>query len=133
MIGGDAGNSKPGPTRATSTSETVEALADRADVLVQSAIHPVFAPGGGSNFPAVPYFRQSNAADIGAMAARSGVPHLMLTHLIPSVGTAAHGPYKIPGGGISRGDFESATRACGDKGLVYVGQDLLTLRLPIAE
>ena len=133
VISGDAGNSKPGLPRETSTSETVEALADGADVLVQSAIHPVFAPGSGSDFPAVPYFRQSNAEDIGAMAERSGVAHLMLTHLIPAVDTAAHGPYQIPGGGISRGDFAAATRAGGYKGAVSVGQDLLTLRLPIAE
>lgn len=133
VISGDAGHSKPKPPRGTSTSEAVEALADRADVLVQSAIHPVFAPGAGSTFPPIAYFRQSNARDIGAMAERSGVRYLMLTHLIPSLDTATHGPYAIPGGGLNLSDFESAVRAGGYKGVVYVGQDLLTLRLPVTE
>ena len=133
VISGDAGNSKPGPPRETSTSETVAAMAEGADVLVQSAIHPVFAPGAGSKFPAPVYFRQSNTEDIGAMAERCGVGHLMLTHLIPSLNTRAHGPYEIPGGGLNSGDFESAARAGGYKGVVHVGEDLMTLRLPDTE
>lgn len=129
VISGDAGNSRPGPPRETSTSETVEALADGADVLVQSAIHPVFAPGAGSTFPAIPYFRQSNARDIGAMAKRAGVRQLILTHLIPSLDSSAHGPFPVPGGGVSAEDF--AEEACngGFGGQIHVGRDLTTLRL----
>jgi ribonuclease Z len=133
VISGDAGNSTPVPPRETSTSEALEALAAGADVLVQSVIHPVFAPDAGSNFPAAVYLRQSSAGDIGSMAERIGVRHLMLTHLIPSLGTKSHGPFTIPGGGLNADDFESAVRAGGFKGKVYVGQDLLTLRLPMTD
>ena len=130
VIGGDAGNSKPKPPRDTSTSETVEALVRGADVLVHSTMHPVFAPGQGSEFPPIPYYRQSNTADLGAMAERAGVGHLMLTHLIPSLNTPSHGPYVIPGGPLRAQDFESAARNGGFEGKIYVGEDLQTLRLP---
>lgn len=130
VIGGDAGNSKPGPPRESSTSETVEALALGVDVIVHSAIHPAFAPGAGSKFPPPVYLRQSGAADLGAMAKRVGASHLVLTHLIPAVNSPSHGPFAVPGGPLSRGDFESAARASGFQGEILVGEDLLTLRLP---
>jgi len=133
VIGGDAGNSKPAPPRDSSTSEAVEALASGADVIVHSTMHPVFAPGAGSKFPAPVYFRQSNAADLGALAQRAGVKHLILTHLIPSLNTASHGPYAIPGGPLDSSDFESAAKEGGFKGNVVVGKDLLSLRLPRSE
>lgn len=130
VIGGDAGNSKRAPPRKFSTSESVEGLARGADVLVHSVIHPIFAPGAGSTFPPPVFFRQSNAADLGAMAERAGVKHLMLTHLIPSLNAASHGPYVIPGGALDSDDFASAARESGFQGEIHVGKDLLTLRLP---
>lgn len=130
VIGGDAGNSKPTPPRDTSTSETVEALAAGADILVHSAIHPVFAPGAGSEFPPPVYLRQSSASDLGAMAQRVGARHLVLTHLIPAVESPTHGPFVVPGGALGRGAFESAARGGGFEGQIHVGRDLLSLRLP---
>lgn len=130
VIGGDAGNSKRSPPRKSSTSETVEALALGADVLVHSTMHPVFAPDTGSKFPPPVYYRQSNVADLGSMAGRAGVGHLILTHLIPSLNTPSHGPYAIPRGPLDEADFESAARDGGFEGRVTVGRDLLTLRLP---
>jgi ribonuclease Z len=130
VIGGDAGNSKSAPPRDFSTSETVEALAAGADVLVHAVIHPVFAPGGDSNFPPVPYFRQSSAADLGAMARRSGVGQLVLTHLIPALDSPSHGPYAVPGGALEAADFQAAARDGEFEGQIHVGRDLLTLRLP---
>lgn len=130
VIGGDAGNSKRTPPRENSTSESVELLAAGADVVVHSTMHPVFAPGGGSTFPPPIYYRQSNAADLGAMAERAGVRHLMLTHLIPSPNAPSHGPFAIPGGPLTAEDFESAARAGGFEGQIHVGKDLLSLRLP---
>ncbi|MCH8136838.1 MAG: MBL fold metallo-hydrolase [Proteobacteria bacterium] len=130
VIGGDAGNNTRTPPRRSSTSESVEKLARDADVLVHSVIHPVFAPGAGSTFPAPVFFRQSNAADLGAMAERAGVKYLLLTHLIPSLNAASHGPYAIPGGALDSDDFASAARESGFRGDIYVGKDLLTLRLP---
>ncbi len=130
VIGGDAGNEKTAPPRSSSTSETVEALAYGADLLVHSAIHPIFAPDGGSTFPAPTYFRQSNAGDLGAMAKRAGVGQLVLTHLIPTLDTPSHGPFSVPGGDLDAASFESAARKSGFEGRVHVGKDLLSVRLP---
>jgi len=130
VIGGDAGNSKAAPPRAHSTSESVEALANGADILVHSAIHPVFAPDAGSNFPAAAYLRQSTVGDLGAMAERAGIQHLMLTHLIPSLDTDSHGPFAVPQGPMSPEDFEETARNSGFEGEIHVGEDLMRLRLP---
>ncbi len=130
VIGGDAGNESTSPQRSSSTSEAVERLAAGADILVHSVIHPVLAPDAGSSFPALAYRRQSNAEDLGAMAKRAGVAQLMLTHLIPSLDTLSHGPFVVPGGELDGSDFESAVRNSGFNGKVYVGKDLLSVRLP---
>ena len=130
VVGGDAGNSKRVPPRRSSTSETVELLSQDADVLVHSVIHSRFAPGAGSTFPASVYLRQSNAADLGAMAQRAGVQHLMLTHMIPSLNADSHGPYAIPGDVLEDDDFSDAVRSGGFKGEILVGKDLSSVRLP---
>jgi ribonuclease Z len=130
VIGGDAGNSRRAPPRAHSTSDSVEALAVGADILVHSAIHPVFAPGAGSQFPEPVYLRQSNVKELGAMAHRSGVKHLVLTHLIPAIHTNSHGPFAIPGGPLASKDFAEAARNGGFQGEIHVGEDLMRLRLP---
>jgi ribonuclease Z len=130
VIGGDAGNSETAPPRDSSTSESVEALAEGADILVNSVIHPAFAPGGESSFPGPVYLRQSSAADLGAMAARAGISHLVMTHLIPAVNSASHGPFVVPGGPLGPADFESEVRLSGFSGRIYVGSDLFALRIP---
>lgn len=129
VIGGDAGNSKTAPPRDSSTSESVEALAEGADILVHSAIHPAFAPGAGSKFPPPVYLRQSNAADLGAMAERAGIKHLLMTHLIPALDSASHGPFVIPGGPLDQNDFVVPVRESGFQGEIYVGRDLMSIRL----
>ncbi|MGI9522788.1 MAG: MBL fold metallo-hydrolase [Hyphomicrobiaceae bacterium] len=130
VIGGDAGNDEPKPPRETSTSAQVEALANGADVLVHSTIHPVLGPGKGSGFKAPIYYRQSTAADLGSLAKRAGVKHLMLTHLIPPLGAARHGPFPIPGGPLDEAAYERAATESGYRDNVIVGKDLVTLRLP---
>jgi len=130
VIGGDAGNSKRAPPRDSSTSETVEALAQGADILVHSVIHPAFAPGAGSKFPAPVYLRQSAAADLGALATRAGVGQLVMTHMIPALNAPSHGPFAVPGGALGTDDFEAAARESGFEGKIYVGKDLLSIRLP---
>lgn len=130
VIGGDAGNSKSAPPRESSTSETVEALAEGADVLVHSVIHPAFAPDAGSKFPPPIYLRQSGAEDLGALAQRAGIGILVLTHLIPAPDSPSHGPFAVPGGPLSREDFATEARKGGFKGKIYVGEDLMSLQLP---
>lgn len=133
VIGGDAGNDTPAPPRDTSTSAGVELLAQGADVIVHSTIHPVMGPDQDSGFPPPVYYRQSTAADLGDMVMRTGSPNLMLTHLIPPLGAARQGPYPIPGGALSEVDYVDAARTGGYGGNVIVGTDLATLRLMAPE
>jgi ribonuclease Z len=86
VIGGDAGNDVFAPPRTFSTSDQVEKLANGADIIVHSAIHPIMAPDKGSGMFPYAYYRQSTAPDLGAMAERAGAKYLMLTHLIPPIG-----------------------------------------------
>lgn len=129
VIGGDAGNSKSAPPRDTSTSESVEAMAEGADILVHSAMHPAFAPGAGSDFPSLAYYRQSAVFDLGAMSQRAGIEHLVLTHLIPALDTDFHGSVEIPGGPLEPRDFEKIAKESGFDGEIYVGKDLLSIRI----
>jgi ribonuclease Z len=130
VIGGDAGNDKIDPPRASSTSEEVEKLARGVDVIVHSAIHPVLGPDGNSGFPPLLFNRQSSVPDLGAMAKRAGARYLMLTHLIPPLGAERQGPWKIPGGALTEADYRKAAESGGFTGTTIVGADLATLRLP---
>src|SRR6185437_6576336 len=130
VIGGDAGNDKTAPPRASSTSDQVEKLAKDADIVVHSAIHPVMAPDKNSGMPPLLFLRQSNATDLGALAQRAGVKHLMLTHLIPPIGAARQGPWTIPGGALKADDWIKAARDGGFTGDVVAGTELASIRLP---
>lgn len=130
VIGGDAGNDKATLPRNNSTSAAVESLSQGADVLVHSTMHPVFGPEGGSTFPTPIFLRQSTAGDLGSLAKRAKVDHLMLTHLIPPLGAKSVGPYKVPGGSLTENDYKEAVKESGFQGNLHVGKDKLTLRLP---
>jgi ribonuclease Z len=130
VIGGDAGSDIVAPPRRTSTSEEVERLARGTNVIVHSVIHPVLAPDKGSGFFPHAYYRQSTASDLGAMAQRAGAGYLVLTHLIPALGAERHGPFKIPGGALTEGDYVKAVQDGGFTGHVVVGSDLASIRLP---
>lgn len=130
VVGGDAGNDVREPPRETSTSGQVERLAEGADVIVHSTIHPVMGPDGGTGFPPPIYYRQSSANDLGGLAKRAGVGHLMLTHLIPPVGAPTQGPFKLPDGALTKDDYVAAVAESGFEGNTVVGEDLATLRLP---
>jgi ribonuclease Z len=130
VIGGDAGNDILAPPRPSSTSAQVEKLAQGVDVIVHSTMHPVMGPDHDSGMPPPVFYRQSTSTDLGAMAQRVGAKHLMLTHLAPQVGQPRHGPWKIPGGGITEADYRKAVEAGGFTGNTIVGSDLATLRLP---
>ncbi|MBO6755635.1 MAG: MBL fold metallo-hydrolase [Roseibium sp.] len=129
VIGGDAGNDVRKPPRDSSTSAQVEKLAQGADILVHSTIHPVMGPEGGTGFPPPIYWRQSTATDLGFLAKRAGVKNLVLTHLIPPVGAPRQGPYKLPDGALSKADYEQAVLDSGYDGQTLVGEDLATLTL----
>mmetsp|Transcript_7700 Transcript_7700/g.13916 ORF Transcript_7700/g.13916 Transcript_7700/m.13916 type:complete len:392 (-) Transcript_7700:72-1247(-) len=137
VIGGDASYDPTLPTPpsagVTSTSQAVEDLAERADVLVQSAIHPAFGPGAGTEpqYPPAFYSRQSNAPDIGAMAKRAKVRNLMLTHLIPAVGAETYGIWSLLNGALTKQDWEDKVVNEGKyNGNVIVGEDLASIRIP---
>jgi ribonuclease Z len=99
------------------------------DVTVSAAIHPALSPEALSGMPEAVHYRQSNATDIGAMAARAGVGTVMLTHLGPALGAATQGPWVIPGGPLDAADFEQAVRDGGFAGDIVAGTDLATVRL----
>lgn len=130
VVGGDAANDAPASQRATSTSAQVERLAKGVDVIVHSNIHPVMAPGGGSTMPARTFERQSSTSDLGAMAQRAGAKHLMLSHMAPQPGQPVHGPWKVPGGGVSEAAYRKVVEDAGFRGNIIVGTDLATVRLP---
>jgi ribonuclease Z len=129
VIGGDAGNDMRKPPRDSSTSAQVEKLAQGADILVHSVIHPVMGPDGSSGFPPPIYFRQSTATDLGALSKRAGVKTLMLTHLIPPLGAPRQGPYPIEGGGLTEADYTNSVEKGGFSGDTVVGTDLAKIRL----
>src|SRR5436190_12405974 len=129
VIGGDASNDVPAPPRTSSASEQVEKLAQGADIVVHSVIHPVMAPGKGSGMFAYAYLRQTSVPDLAAMAKRAGVKHLMLTHMIPPIGGEQY-PFKLPGGLLTEGDYTKAAHDGGFTGNIIVGTDLASLRLP---
>ena len=130
VIGGDAGNDKPTPPRSGSTSAQVERLAEGADILVHSVIHPAMGPDGSTGFPPMVYYRQSTATDLGSLADRAGVKNLMYTHLIPPLGAMRQGPYKLPSA-LTETDYLESARDGGFKGDVVVGRDLSKLRLSV--
>ena len=130
VIGGDAGNDKFAPPRASSTSEQVEKLAQGVDVIVHSTMHPVMGPDRDSGIPPPVFYRQSGTSDLGAMAKRVGAKHLMLTHLAPPLGAERHGPYKVPGGPLTEADYRKVVEASGFTGNTIVGTDLASIRLP---
>ncbi|MFO1056401.1 MAG: hypothetical protein U1E53_05475 [Dongiaceae bacterium] len=130
VIGGDASNDVQQPPRKTSTSDQVERLAKGADIIVHTAIHPVLSPEAGSGAPPAVYYRQSNVTDLAAMAQRDGARYLMLTHLAPSLGAPSQGTVKIPGGPLTEESYRTAARDGGYTGIVIVGTDLASVRLP---
>ena len=130
VIGGDAGNINTMPPRENSTSKSVELLSKNADVLVHSTIHTAIGPENGSTFPAPIFYRQSTSIDLGALAKRANVSHLMLTHLVPAIGATKLGIHPVPGGALTEKDYLESTLKSGYKGKIYVGKDLMTLRLP---
>jgi ribonuclease Z len=96
---------------------------------VHSAIHPIMAPETPSGFPAPVYYRQSTAGDLGAMAHRAGVKHLLLTHLIPPIGADQLGRYRLPAM-LTEADYRKPVVDSGFKGDLIVGTDLVNVRLP---
>ena len=130
VIAGDAGNDRLTPPRSSSTSDQVERLAKGADILVHSAIHPVMGPDNGSGMYPYAYYRQSNVFDLGAMAQRVGAKHLMLTHLIPPLGAERQGPFRVPGGPLTKAAYRQAAEDGGFTGHIVVGTDLASIRLP---
>jgi ribonuclease Z len=95
----------------------VEQLAVGADLLVHEACRTsVMASAiAGTVFEAI-FSYHADTVELGAMAARAGVPHVVLTHLIPPV----------EGRDDAEG-FVRDLRGGGYRGDVTVGEDLTTL------
>jgi len=87
------------------------------------------APDKPGGFRAPAYYRQSTVADLGAMAQRAGVRHLILTHMIPPLGADQLGRYKLPMV-LTETDYRQPVDASGFKGSIVVETDLASVRLP---
>lgn len=103
----------------TRVCDEVADLATGADVLVHeacraTAMHDAIA---GTVFETIFSYHADSVA-IGAMAQRIGIPHVVLTHLIPQPATPEQ-----------EAAFEDDLRAGGYEGRVTVGRDLTTVTL----
>lgn len=104
----------------TRVCQEVEELSRGADVLVHevcrgTAMRDVIA---GTVFETI-FSYHADSVPLGAMAQRAGVPHLVLTHLIPGANSDA-----------DEAAYEADVRAGGYTGRVTVGRDLMNVRLP---
>jgi ribonuclease Z len=98
----------------TRVCEEVEQLASGADILVHEACRTTAmkAAVGGTAFERI-FDYHADTQLLGAMAKRAGVPHLVLTHLIP-----------VPRHDKDIASFERDIRTGGYEGRLTVGRDL---------
>lgn len=107
----------------TRVCEEVAGLAAGADVLVHEACRSSALAEYVTGTPFETIFSyHADTVALGAMAERAGVPHLVLTHLIPA-----------PDSPEQEAEFEDEVRKGGFRGRVSVGHDLLTIRLGDAD
>lgn len=104
----------------TRVCDEIAGLAAGADVLVheacrRSAMAPLIA---GTAFESI-FDYHADTVELGALAASSGVEHLVLTHLIPAPSTPEQ-----------EAEFVADIRSGGYDGLLTVGHDLLSVELP---
>jgi ribonuclease Z len=64
------------------------------------------------------------------MADRANVRKVVLTHLIPSIGAETFVAFTAPALPLEKGDFRSSVKEGGYNGPIYVGQDIMTARVP---
>lgn len=95
----------------------VEQLATGADLLVHEACRTSAMASAivGTVFETI-FSYHADTVELGAMAARAGVPHVLLTHLIPPVE-----------GGDDADEFGRDLRDGGYRGVITVGDDLTTI------
>ncbi len=103
----------------TRVCEEVEHLSRGADVLVHEACRTTPLSGFIAGTPLETIFSyHADTVPLGAMAARAGVPHVVLTHLIP--------PLDKPSDADA---FAGDLRAGGYDGVITVGTDLTVVTI----
>ncbi|MEU0134104.1 MBL fold metallo-hydrolase [Streptomyces sp. NPDC006296] len=104
----------------TRVCEEVAALSAGADVVVHEACRSSALAEFVEGTPFETIFSyHADTVELGAMAERVGVPHLVLTHLIPEPTS----PDQVAA-------YEADVRRGGFRGRLSVGHDLLTVTLP---
>lgn len=100
----------------TRVCREVEDLARGSDLLVHEVCRrqAMNAAIAGTVFETI-FSYHADSIELGEMAERSGVPHLVLTHLIPQ-----------PNGDDDEAKFENDVRQGGYRGRVTVGRDLMS-------
>ncbi len=103
----------------TRVCKEVEALSRDADLLVHEACRTTALADiiAGTTFERI-FSYHADTAELGAMAARSDVPHVVLTHLIPP-----------PDEPADADAFAADLRAGGYEGRITVGEDLASITL----
>jgi ribonuclease Z len=103
----------------TRVCKEVEDLTRDADLLVHEACRTTALAGiiAGTPFETI-FSYHADTFELGAMAARSGVPHVLLTHLIPP-----------PEDAVDAEAFAADLRDGGYEGRITVGEDLAGISL----
>lgn len=106
----------------TRVCDEVAALAADADVLVHEAcrVSALADAVRGTKFETIFSYHADTVA-LGAMAQEVGVPHVVLTHLIPA-----------PSSPSEEDEFVADLRRGGYKGQITVGSDLTTVEIGAA-
>lgn len=103
----------------TRVCDEIERLSAGADLLVHEACRTTALSGFIAGTPLETIFSyHADTVPLGAMAARAGVPHVMLTHLIPPLAQSSDADA-----------FEQDLRDGGYEGRVTVGTDLATVTI----
>ena len=133
MIGGDAVNDVLAPPRNWSTSEKVEELTGGADIIDAFSDSPHQAECRQGQRDVSLYFPITAKATppiSATMAKRAGAKPLILTHLIPPIGTDQQYPFKVMGS-HDRADYREAAQEGGFTGdCCRQDRPCASLRLP---
>lgn len=106
----------------TAVCRQVEELAQGADVLIHEALRTsLLGRGERGKFTENLVSYHADTAELGAMAKRLGVPHLLLTHLIPQPKTDEEA--QAFADDVRAAGYDGDVRVCSDLDSVTIGAD----------
>lgn len=106
----------------TAVCAQIEALAEGANVLVHEALRTaLLSDNERGKFTENLVSYHADTVELGAMAKRLGVPHLLLTHLIPQPRTDAE--VQAFADDVRAGGYDGDVRVCSDLDSIMIGAD----------